>query len=97
LAHAHIDHCGLLPKLVRDGFTGRIYGITATTEIAEIMLLGSTKLQKEDAEFKKERHLHKGRRSPIPEIPLYAVDDAGSVFPLFAAGKIGPQNPPHSL
>jgi metallo-beta-lactamase family protein len=84
LTHAHIDHCGLLPKLVREGFTGKIYSTTATTEIAEIMLMDSAKLQQEDAEFKKERHQREGRRGPFPEIPLYTVDDAGRVFPLFS-------------
>ncbi len=84
LTHAHIDHCGLLPKLVREGFTGKIYGTTATTEITEIMLLDSAKLQQEDAEFKKKRHQREGRKGPFPEIPLYTVDDAESVFPLFS-------------
>jgi len=65
LTHAHIDHCGLLPKLVSEGFTGRIYCTVATAEIAEIMLLDSAKLQQEDAEFKKKRHQREGR-SPAP-------------------------------
>jgi metallo-beta-lactamase family protein len=84
LTHAHIDHCGLLPKLVREGFTGKIYCTTATAEITEIMLLDSAKLQQEDAEFKKKRHQREGRRGPFPEIPLYTTDDAESVFPLFS-------------
>lgn len=84
LTHAHVDHCGLLPKLVRDGFTGKIYSTTATNEIAEIMLLDSAKLQQEDAEFKKKRHRREGRRGPFPEAPIYTVDDAESVFPLFS-------------
>ncbi len=84
LTHAHIDHCGLLPKLVREGFTGKIYCTTATAEITEIMLLDSAKLQQEDAEFKKKRHQREGRRGPFPEIPLYTVDDAERVFPLFS-------------
>jgi len=84
LTHAHIDHCGLLPKLVREGFTGKIYSITATSEITEIMLLDSAKLQQEDAEFKKKRHQREGRRGPFPEIPLYTVENAKNVFPLLA-------------
>jgi metallo-beta-lactamase family protein len=84
LTHAHIDHCGLLPKLAREGFIGKIHGTKATTEIAEIMLLDSAKLQQEDAEFKKKRHKREGRRGPFPEIPLYTIDDAESVFPLFS-------------
>ena len=61
LTHAHIDHCGLLPKLVREGFAGKIYCTGATAEITEIMLLDSAKLQQEDAEFKKKRHQREGR------------------------------------
>jgi len=53
LTHAHLDHCGLLPKLVKDGFKGRIYCTSATAEIAQIILLDSAKLQEEDAEFKR--------------------------------------------
>ena len=56
LTHAHLDHCGLLPKLVRDGFSGRIYCTQATAEIARIILLDSAKIQEEDAEYKRERH-----------------------------------------
>lgn len=89
LTHAHLDHCGLLPKLVRDGFRGRIYGTGATAEIARIMLLDSAKLQQEDAEFKRKRHQRESRKGPFPEIPLYTVDDAEAVFPLFATIKYG--------
>ena len=45
LTHAHLDHCGLLPKLVREGFKGKIYCTAATSEIARIVLLDSAKLQ----------------------------------------------------
>ena len=45
LTHAHLDHCGLLPKLVRDGYQGKIYCTQATAEIAEIILLDAAKLQ----------------------------------------------------
>ena len=84
LTHAHVDHCGLLPKLVRDGFKGKIYCTTATADIAEIILLDSAKIQEEDAEFKKKRHQREGRAGTYPEIPLYTVADAGAVPPLFA-------------
>ncbi|MFQ6121909.1 MAG: MBL fold metallo-hydrolase RNA specificity domain-containing protein [Dehalococcoidales bacterium] len=89
LTHAHLDHCGLLPKLVRDGFRGKIYCTAATAEIAQIILLDSAKLQQEDAEFKRERHEREGRKGPFPEIPLYTADDAKAVFPLFATRKYG--------
>jgi metallo-beta-lactamase family protein len=84
LTHAHIDHCGLLPKLVKEGFRGPIYCTNATAEIAEIMLLDTAGLQEEDAEFKKSRHVGEGRNGPYPEIPLYTVDDAKASFPLFS-------------
>lgn len=89
LTHAHLDHCGLLPKLVREGFRGPIYCTAATAEIAEIMLLDSAKLQQEDAEFKKRRHEQEGRKGPYPEIPLYTMDDAKASFPLFSPVSYG--------
>jgi len=89
LTHAHLDHCGLLPRLVRGGFRGKIYCTEATTEIVRIMLLDSAKLQQEDAEFKSKRHQREGRKGPFPEVPLYTVDDAEAVFPLFETRKYG--------
>ncbi len=89
LTHAHLDHCGLLPKLVREGFKGKIYGTPATAEIAEIMLMDSAKIQQEDAEFKKKRHERDGRKGPYPEIPLYTTEDARASFPLFSPARYG--------
>ena len=89
LTHAHVDHCGLLPKLVHEGFRGRIYCTEATSEIAQIILLDSAQLQEEDAEFKRKRHEREKRRGPFPEIPLYTVDDAKASFPLFLPVKYG--------
>jgi metallo-beta-lactamase family protein len=85
LTHAHLDHCGLLPKLVREGYQGQIYCTQATAEIAEIILLDAAHLQEEDAIFKRERHKREGRRGPYPEIPLYTVKDAEAVKPHFSA------------
>lgn len=89
LTHAHVDHCGLLPKLVREGFRGKIYCTKATSEIAQFILLDAAKLQEEDAEFKKRRHEREGRRGPFPEIPLYTVDDAKACLPLFSGVEYG--------
>lgn len=89
LTHAHLDHCGLLPKLIRDGFRGRVYCTEATSELAQIILLDSAQLQEEDAEFKRKRHEREKRRGPFPEIPLYTVDDAKASFPLFLPVKYG--------
>ncbi len=83
LTHAHLDHCGLLPKLVKEGFKGKIYCTAATSEIAQIILLDSAKLQEEDAEFKRKRHEREGRKGPYPVIPLYTITDAEACFPHF--------------
>jgi metallo-beta-lactamase family protein len=85
LTHAHLDHCGLLPKLVRDGYKGKIYCTQATSEIAQIILLDAAHLQEEDAIYKAKRHQREGRRGPYPELPLYTTRDAEAVTPHFAA------------
>jgi metallo-beta-lactamase family protein len=87
LTHAHLDHCGLLPKLVKDGFKGRIYCTDATAEISQIILLDSAHLQEEDAEFKRKRHSKEGREGPYPEVPLYTTADAEACFPQFSCVK----------
>jgi metallo-beta-lactamase family protein len=85
LTHAHLDHCGLLPKLVREGFAGPIFCTDATAEIANIVLLDSAHLQEEDAEYKRRRHEREGRRGPYPEVPLYTKEDAEAVTPHFSS------------
>ena len=85
LTHAHLDHCGLLPKLVREGYRGKIYCTQATADIAQIILLDAGKLQEEDAIFKAKRHRRQGRRGPFREIPLYTVKDAEEVQSHFSA------------
>ena len=89
LTHAHLDHCGLLPKLVRDGYRGKIYCTQATAEIAHIILLDSAHLQEEDAAYKAKRHRREGRRGPYPELPLYTTKDAERVVPHFTAIEYG--------
>ena len=84
LTHAHLDHCGLLPKLVREGFDGHVYCTAATSEIAKIILMDSANIQQEDAEFKRKRHQREGRRGPYPEVPLYTTDDAKDCFRLLS-------------
>ncbi len=83
LTHAHLDHCGLLPKLVKEGFKGRVYCTPATADITKIILLDAAKLQEEDAAYKKKRHIREGRKGPYPEIPLYTIEDAEASLPLF--------------
>jgi metallo-beta-lactamase family protein len=83
LTHAHLDHCGLLPKLVKEGFKGRVYCTPATADITKIILLDAAKLQEEDAAYKEKRHIREGRKGPYPEIPLYTIEDAEAALPLF--------------
>jgi metallo-beta-lactamase family protein len=85
LTHAHLDHCGLIPKFVREGFKGNIYATSATTDITKIILLDSAHIQEEDAAFKKRRHEKENRKGPYPEIPLYTQEDAEASFPLFSS------------
>jgi metallo-beta-lactamase family protein len=67
LSHAHIDHCGNLPNLVRRGFRGPIYCTPATRDLTAVMLADSAKIQAEDAD-----HLNRHRQKGEPEIqPLY--------------------------
>lgn len=82
LTHGHLDHCGFIPKLVKDGFKGPVYCTGATSEITRITLLDTAGIQMEDAENKRKRHLREGRTPPFPEIPLYTTDDARASFPL---------------
>jgi len=89
LTHAHLDHCGLLPKLVREGFHGHIFCTDATADIAQIMLMDSAKIQEEDAEFKRRRHEREERKGPYPEIPLYTVDDVEACCSLLSPVRYG--------
>jgi metallo-beta-lactamase family protein len=72
LTHAHLDHCGYLPRLVRDGFRGRIHATEATRDVAELILMDSAYLQEKDAEFFNRHHLSKH----TPALPLYGAHDA---------------------
>ena len=87
LTHAHLDHCGLLPKLVKEGFKGRIYCTPATAEIAQIILLDSAHIQEEDAKYKLKRHKREGRKGTYPVEPLYTTADAEACFPQFSTVK----------
>ncbi len=91
LTHAHLDHSGLLPKLVRDGFNGRIYCTPATAEIARIILLDAANIQEEDAAYKRKRHKKEGREGPFGDVPLYTVEDAQRCTPLFEGVPYGEQ------
>jgi metallo-beta-lactamase family protein len=72
LTHAHIDHTGYLPRLVRDGYRGPIYSNAATQELCNILLPDSAHIQEEDAKYAAE----KGSSKHSPPLPLYTVDEA---------------------
>jgi metallo-beta-lactamase family protein len=73
LSHAHIDHSGNLPNLVKNGYTGPIYTSTATAKLSDIMLQDSAHVQEKDVEFVNKRRL---RRGEPPMAPLYTIEDA---------------------
>lgn len=75
LTHAHLDHCGRLPKLVKEGFQGNVYCTSATGDVATIVMLDSAKIQMEDAAYKKRRHEKEGRTSKYGYDPLYTTED----------------------
>ena len=78
--HAHIDHTGLLPLLVRNGFRGRIYATKPTAELCSIMLRDSAHIQEFEAEWKN----RKGQRSGAePVEPMYTIQDAEAAIALF--------------
>jgi metallo-beta-lactamase family protein len=82
LSHAHIDHSGLLPKLVKEGFTGTIYCTPGTRALAEILLEDSAMIQRDDAKYGNKRRAKQG----LPPIePLYDIDDVNLTIPLFKA------------
>ena len=80
LSHAHVDHCGALPLLVRQGFKGPVYCTPGTADLLSIMLLDAAKLQEEEAEFAN-RH---GYSKHHPALPLYTTEDAVRVLKLLA-------------
>jgi metallo-beta-lactamase family protein len=83
LTHAHLDHSGLIPRFVKQGYTRPILTTGASADLAEIVLLDSAHLLEEDAALKKKRHEQEGRSGPHPEIPLYTAKEAEQCFPLF--------------
>ena len=82
LSHAHIDHSGLLPKLVKEGFTGAIYCTPGTKALAEILLEDSAMIQRDDAKYGNKRRAKQG----LPPIePLYDIEDVNLTIPLLKA------------
>ncbi|MDD3716605.1 MAG: MBL fold metallo-hydrolase [Candidatus Marinimicrobia bacterium] len=78
LTHAHIDHTGYLPRLVRQGFNKPVFCTEATRDLLEIMLLDSAHLQEEDAKYANKKGFSKHR----PALPLYTIEDAQKAISL---------------
>ena len=80
ITHGHIDHSGLLPRMVQKGFHGPIFTTPPTRDLLEIMLLDSAHIQEMEAQWKSKRHLRHGQKHIQP---LYTQKDAQATFPLF--------------
>ncbi len=80
LTHAHLDHCGRIPKLVKEGFKGEIYCTSATKDIARIIMLDSAKINKYDVEFENKKRQRIGLP---PREPIYTEEDVEKAMKLF--------------
>jgi metallo-beta-lactamase family protein len=89
LTHAHIDHCGFLPRLAKDGFAGTVWATNATAEVAPIVLADTARLQVEEVETKRRRHEREGRNSQFPQRALYDEDDVDRLVRRFATVEFG--------
>lgn len=72
LTHAHIDHTGYLPLLVKNGFSGPVYCTSATRDLCEVLLMDSARLQEQEAAYLNKHNMSKHK----PALPLYTPDDA---------------------
>lgn len=79
LTHGHLDHCGWLPRLAAEGFTGKIYCTSPTKDVARLILLDSAKIQEEEANKANKEHYSKHEKAE----PLYTLQQAEAVLPLF--------------
>jgi metallo-beta-lactamase family protein len=89
LTHAHVDHCGLIPKLVAEGFAGTVLTTPASQDLVEIILKDSAHIQEEDAAYKLKRHKREKRKGRYPVKPLYTLADVEATLPLFRQARYG--------
>jgi metallo-beta-lactamase family protein len=82
LTHAHVDHCGLAPKLVQEGFRSPIVTTFASADLVELVLRDAAQIQAEDAAYKEKRHRKEGRQGKYPVKPLYTMRDVDRTLPL---------------
>ncbi len=86
LSHAHIDHSGLIPKLVKDGFRGTVFCTPATRELTGLLLDDSARIQEDDAKYANKKNAIEGR----PYVrPLYTSEDADAAMALFKTVEYG--------
>ena len=85
LTHAHLDHSGWIPRLVKQGFHGPIYATPATIDLCSILLPDSGHLQEEDAEFDNKHQYSKH----APALPLYTMEEAQQCLTLFQPVHFG--------
>jgi metallo-beta-lactamase family protein len=85
LTHAHLDHTGYLPRIVREGYAGPIYGTAATNELAQLIMLDSAKCQEQDADYAN----RKGYSKHKPALPLYQARDVERTVQLFRTADRG--------
>src|SRR5574341_917731 len=86
LTHAHLDHSGLIPKLVRDGFRGKILATKATVDLCGVVLLDSAHIHERDAEWENKRRIRSGK---FPVKPLYTIQEAVDSFAYFQGVNCG--------
>ncbi|WP_273143920.1 MBL fold metallo-hydrolase RNA specificity domain-containing protein [Oceanicaulis alexandrii] len=85
LTHAHLDHCGYLPRLIADGFEGPVFATPATCDVAELILRDSGYLQEKDAEYAN----RKGFSRHSPALPLYDLEQAEQSLDHFTPTEFG--------
>lgn len=85
LTHAHLDHCGWIPRLVKEGFKGQVYATAPTIDLCQVILPDSGHLQEEEARF----HNQKGTSKHSPALPLYTLQEAQSCLGAFVPIDFG--------
>lgn len=85
LTHAHLDHCGWIPRLAKEGFTGAVYATPPTIDLCSVILPDSGHLQEEEASY----HNRKGTSKHHPALPLYTQQEAEDCLKLFQAVEFG--------
>ncbi len=85
LSHAHLDHCGYLPRLVKDGFAGKVFATHYTAKLAEVILRDSARIQVEDAAYAAKKKFSKHN----PPMALYNEQDAANAIASFAPQEFG--------